>query len=61
MTYEELIKNKITELEQMQKELKKMYTYYIKMDMILSLENITKQLYRNEFTINVLKEILGEL
>lgn len=60
MTYEELIKNKITELEQMQKELKKMYTYYIKMDMILSLENITKQLYRNEFTINVLKEILGE-
>lgn len=61
MTYEELIKNKIEELEQMQKELKKMYTYYIKMDMILSLENITKQLYRNEFTINVLKEILGEL
>jgi hypothetical protein len=61
MSYEELIKNKITELEQMQKELKKMYTYYIKMDMILSLENITKQLYRNEFTINVLKEILGEL
>lgn len=60
MTYEELIKNKIEELEQMQKELKKMYTYYIKMDMILSLENITKQLYRNEFTINVLKEILGE-
>jgi hypothetical protein len=61
MSYEELINNKITELEQMQKELKKMYTYYIKMDMILSLENITKQLYRNEFTINVLKEILGEL
>lgn len=61
MTYEELIKNKIEELEQMQKELKKMYTYYIKFDMILSLENITKQLYRNEFTINVLKEILGEL
>ena len=61
MSYEELIKNKIEELEQMQKELKKMYTYYIKMDMILSLENITKQLYRNEFTINVLKEILGEL
>lgn len=61
MTYEELIKNKITELEQMQIELKKMYTYYIKFDMILSLENITKQLYRNEFTINVLKEILGEL
>lgn len=61
MTYEELIKNKIEELEQMQIELKKMYTYYIKFDMILSLENITKQLYRNEFTINVLKEILGEL
>lgn len=61
MTYEKLIKNKIEELEQMQKELKKIYAYYIKMDMILSLENITKQLYRNEFTINVLKEILGEL
>ena len=60
MSYEKLIKNKITELEQMQIELKKMYTYYIKFDMILSLENITKQLYRNEFTINVLKEILGE-
>lgn len=60
MTCEELIKNKIEELEQMQIELKKMYTYYIKFDMILSLENITKQLYRNEFTINVLKEILGE-
>lgn len=60
MTYEELIKNKIEELEQMQIELKKMYSYFIKQDMILSLDNITKQLYRNEFTINVLKEILGE-
>ena len=52
MTYEELIKNKIQELEQMQIELKKMYSYFIKQDMILSLDNITKQLYRNEFTIN---------
>ena len=60
MTYEELIKNKIEELEQMQEELKKMYTYFIKRDMILSLENITKQLYRNEFTIKILKEIIGE-
>lgn len=60
MSYEELIKNKIEELEQMQVELKKMYSYFIKQDMILSLDNITKQLYRNEFTINVLKEILGE-
>ena len=41
---------------QMQIELKKMYSYFIKQDMILSLDNITKQLYRNEFTINVLKE-----
>ena len=60
MSYEELIKNKIEELEQMQEELKKMYSYFIKHDMILSLDNITKQLYRNEFTINILKEILGE-
>ena len=60
MTYEELIKNKIEELEQMQEELKKMYTYFIKRDMILSLENITKQLYRNEFAIKILKEIIGE-
>ena len=60
MTYEELIKNKIQELEQMQIELKKMYSYFIKQDMILSLDNITKQLYRNEFTIKILKEIIGE-
>ena len=60
MSYEQLIKNKIEELEQMQKELKKMYAYYIKMDMILSLDNITKQLYRNEFAIKILKEIIGE-
>ena len=60
MSYEQLIKNKIEELEQMQEELKKMYTYFIKRDMILSLDNITKQLYRNEFAIKILKEIIGE-
>lgn len=60
MNYEELIKNKIQELEQMQIELKKMYSYFIKQDLILSLDNITKQLYRNEFTIKILKEIIGE-
>lgn len=53
-----LINQKIEELEDKNNELSKMYSFYLKKKDYLSLDNISRQLYRNQYAINILKEII---
>lgn len=55
---EYIINQKIEELEETIKELKKMASYYLKKDDYTSLENIARQLYRNKYTLDIFKKIL---
>lgn len=55
--YEFLLNKKIEELEDIIKELSTMYIYYLKKKDFKSLDNISRQLYRNQYAIDILKEI----
>lgn len=52
-----LITQKIKELEDTIDELSKMYVFYLKKKDFASLDNISRQLYRNQYALNILKEI----
>lgn len=52
-----LVNQKIKELEDTIEELSKMYSYYLKKQDFASLDNISRQLYRNKFALDILKEI----
>lgn len=52
-----LINQKIEELEDTINELTQMYNYYIKKRDFASLDNISRQLYRNKYALDILKEI----
>lgn len=58
MDYEFLIKQKINELEDVLNELTSMCTYYIKKNDFVSLDNISRQLYRNKYALDILKKML---
>lgn len=55
--YEFLLNKKIEELEDIIKELSTMYIYYLKKKDFKSLDNISRQLYRNQYAVDILKEI----
>lgn len=57
MGYEFSIKTKIKELEEMNQELSTMYSFYLKKHDYASLDNITRQLYRNKYAIDILKDL----
>lgn len=52
-----LINKKIEDLEDAIQVLSKMYTYYLKKRDFASLDNISRQLYRNKYALDILKEI----
>lgn len=52
-----LVKQKIDELENIIKELSSMYSFYLKKQDYVSLDNISRQLYRNKYALDILKEI----
>lgn len=58
MDYKFLIEQKIKELEDSINELTTMYSYYIKKNDFASLDNISRQLYRNKYTLDILKDLL---
>ena len=58
MDYEFLIKQKIEDLEDVIQVLSKMYSYYLKKHDFASLDNISRQLYRTQYALDILKEIL---
>lgn len=58
MDYKFLIEQKISELEDAINELNQMYIYYIKKHDYSSLDNISRQLYRNKYTLDILKDLL---
>lgn len=58
MDYKFLIKQKISELEDSNNELNNMYIYYIKKQDYSSLDNISRQLYRNKYTLDILNDLL---
>lgn len=58
MDYEFLIKQKISELEDTINELNQMYIYYIKKKDYSSLDNISRQLYRNKYALDILNDLL---
>lgn len=53
-----LVKQKIDELENTIKELSSMYSFYLKKQDYASLDNISRQLYRNQYALDILKEIM---
>lgn len=53
-----LVKQKIDELENIIKELSSMYSFYLKKQDYVSLDNISRQLYRNKYALDILKEII---
>lgn len=54
-----LVKQKIDELENTIKELSSMYSFYLKKQDYASLDNISRQLYRNKYALDILKEIIN--
>ena len=58
MGYEFAINQKIEELEDANEELSQMYTYYLKHKDYASLDNVSRQLYRNKFAIDILKDLV---
>jgi len=54
-----LVKQKIDELENTIKELSSMYSFYLKKQDYASLDNISRQLYRNKYALDILKEIVN--
>lgn len=58
MNYEFLINKKIEDLEDAIQVLSKMYTYYLKKQDFASLDNISRQLYRNKYALDILKELV---
>lgn len=58
MDYEFLIKQKINELEDTMNDLMDLYKYYLKKKDFKSLDNISRQLYRNQYTLDILNSLL---
>lgn len=58
MDYKFLIEMKITELEDSINELNQMYIYYIKKKDYSSLDNVSRQLYRNKYALDILNDLL---
>lgn len=58
MDYEFLIKQKISELQDSINELNQMYIYYMKKKDYSSLDNISRQLYRNKYALDILNDLL---
>lgn len=58
MDYEFLINQKIQELQDSINELSEMYKYYMKCKDFASLDNISRQLYRNKYALDILKDLL---
>ena len=58
MDYKFLIEMKISELEDSINELNLMYSYYIKKQDYSSLDNVSRQLYRNKYALDILKDLL---
>lgn len=58
MDYKFLIEQKISELEDAINELNQMYIYYIKKKDYSSLDNISRQLYRNKYALDILNDLL---
>lgn len=58
MDYKFLIEQKISELEDAINELNQMYIYYIKKRDYPSLDNISRQLYRNKYALDILNDLL---
>lgn len=58
MDYKFLIKQKISELQDSINELNQMYIYYMKKKDYSSLDNISRQLYRNKYALDILNDLL---
>lgn len=58
MDYKFLIEQKISELKDTINELNQMYVYYMKKQDYLSLDNISRQLYRNKYALDILNDLL---
>ena len=58
MDYKFLIEMKISELEDSINELNSMYVYYMKKKDYSSLDNISRQLYRNKYALDILNDLL---
>ena len=58
MDYKFLIEMKISELEDSINELNLMYSYYMKKQDYSSLDNVSRQLYRNKYALDILKDLL---
>lgn len=58
MDYKFLIEMKISELEDSINELNSMYIYYMKKKDYSSLDNISRQLYRNKYALDILNDLL---
>lgn len=58
MDYKFLIEMKISELEDNINELSSMYLYYMKKQDYSSLDNVSRQLYRNKYALDILKDLI---
>lgn len=58
MDYKFLIEQKKSELEDSINELNQMYIYYMKKKDYSSLDNISRQLYRNKYALDILNDLL---
>lgn len=58
MDYKFLIEQKISELKDTINELNQMYVYYMKKQDYSSLDNISRQLYRNKYALDILNDLL---
>lgn len=58
MDYKFLIEQKISELQDSINELNQMYVYYMKKKDYSSLDNISRQLYRNKYALDILNDLL---
>ena len=53
-----LVNQKIKELEDTIEELSRMYSFYLKKRDFVSLDNISRQLYRTQYALDILKSLL---
>ncbi len=58
MDYKFLIEMKISELKDNINELSSMYLYYMKKQDYSSLDNVSRQLYRNKYALDILKDLI---
>jgi len=58
MDYKFLIEMKINELKDSMNELNQMYIYYMKKQDYSSLDNVSRQLYRNKYALDILNDLL---